>query len=315
MGNTCVKAGLCTSAASHRDFGEFQSMNSDKQQQQGSAKSLKGDSRANGQGPSLLQFIFYPWICAVVIILITTFSAGNSFFWVVFPSVLIITVSFALAMQHYTAAQPSPTVWLYAVCVIAGFSGFIVSLVTYFHFLQPYHDLGLGATYLDMLPSQSAMGATDATALVFAQGTSIDNMRTFGWVDPEHPDGDIYCVAPLSNQWTMQEPGVQFFAAGTNCCGKATGFGCSQGGSGARGAVILAREDNADPGFKAAVQGAAVKYGLQPGNGWLLLTMVQDPMQFREDRWGSALKLLFIFVIVFFLIACVVGFISYNMSK
>jgi hypothetical protein len=289
-------------------------MNSEKQQQ-GSANSLRGNSRANGRGPSLLEFILYPWICAVVIIVITTCSAGNSLFWVVFPSVLIIAVSFTLGMQHYTETKPEPAVWLYALCVIAGFSGFIVSLVTYSHFLQPYHDLGLGATYLDMLPSQSAMGATDATALVFAQGTSIDNMRTFGYVDPVHPDGDIYCVAPLSNQWTMQEPGVQFFAAGTNCCGKTTGFGCSQGGSGARGALILAREETAAPGFKAAVEGAAVKYGLQPGNGWLLLTMVQDPMQYRQDKWGSALKLLFIYVIVYFLIACFFGCISHNMSN
>lgn len=289
-------------------------MDSEKQLQ-GSSNSLTGSSRGSGRGPSQWDFIFYPWICAVVIVLITTFSAGSSIFWVIAPSALIIAVSFSLGMEKYVRTQPTPAIWFYSLCVIAGFSGFIVSLITYFHFLQPYHELGKGATYLDMLPSQSAMGATDATALVFAQGTSVDGTRTYGYTDPAHPTGEIYCVAPLSNQWTMREPGVQFFAAGMNCCGKTAGFGCSQGGSGARGALILAREETANPGFKAAVAGAAVQYGLQPGNGYLLLTMVQDPMLYRQDKWGSALRLLFIYVMVYFLIACFFGCITYNMSK
>lgn len=250
----------------------------------------------------------------MALVIISTISAGSSIFWVVVPSLVLIGASCSLGVEKYYK-RDQPSAIFFSLCIIAGFSGFVASLITYVHYLAPYHELGLGATYLDMLPSQSAMGATDATALVFAAGTSIDTTRTYGYLDARHPDGITYCVAPLSNQWTMREPGVQFFAAGMNCCGKRSDFGCGQGGSGARGALILAREETADPGFKHAVEGAAVQYGLQPGNGYLLLTMLQDPMLFRQDKLNTALKLLLIYVLVYLVIACVTGFMAHNMSK
>jgi len=280
------------------------------QQLQGSANSL-GSTRSGGTGPSLLSFILVPWACAVLCVLITTLSAGSSLFWVIAPSILIIGASSSLAWEKFHRQQTS-TAMFYSLCLVAGFSGFFASLIAYIHYLRPYHELGMGATYLDMLPSQSAMGATDATALFFAHGTSIDTARTYGYVDARNSGGNTYCVAPLSNNYTMREPSVQFFAAGMNCCGKRSAFGCGQGGSGARGAMILAREDNADPGFKAAVEGAAVEYGLQPGNGYLLLYMLTDPMVFRQDKLDNALKLLLIYTLVYLVIACMTGFMAKN---
>lgn len=292
-----------------QQYGESQKL-------QGSANSL--GSQRSGQprvpGPSLVSFILVPWACAVLCVLIATISAGSSLFWVIAPSILVIAVSGALGLEKFQRQQNSQAVF-YGLCLVAGFSGFFVSLISYVHYLRPYHELGMGATYLDMLPSQSAMGATDATALYFAPGTSVDTARTYGFVDARNSDGNTYCVAPVSNNYTMREPSVQFFAAGMNCCGKRSAFGCGQGGSGARGALILAREDTADPGFKAAVEGAAVAYGLQPGNGYLLLYMLTDPMAFRVDKFYTALKLLLIYSLVYLLIACMTGYMAKNYDK
>jgi len=287
---------------------------------QGSGKQLEsGHSIMRGSqqfqsSPALRDFMLVPWACAVALVLITTLSTGSSIFWVLVPSALVITASLSLGYEKYQKREQSSAIF-WSLCCVAGFSGCVVSLIAYAHFLSPYNELGSGATYLDMLPSQSVMGATDATAIVFAEGTSIDTTRTYGYVDARHPDGNTYCVAPVSNQWSMREPGVQFFAAGMNCCGKRSDFGCGQGGSGARGALILAREETADPGFQKAVEGAAVAYGLQPGNGYLLLTMLQDPMQFRQDKLDSAMKLLLIYVLVYLVIACVTGAMAHSMSK
>jgi len=223
------------------------------------------------------EFIIIPWLCAVVILTITTVSLGASLFWVIVPSLLVCGFSAWHAWSSHKNCQ-QPMAIFYLLCCIAGFAAFIVSLITYIHFLEPYNYLGGGATYLDMLPSQSALGASDATAIVFAAGTSVDRARTYGYVDARQPDGTIYCVAPVANNWTRAEPSVQFFAAGTDCCGKRSGFGCGEGGSGARGATVLATEGTCDPGFKHAVEGAAVAYGLQPGNGYVLLNMMKDPM-------------------------------------
>lgn len=260
------------------------------------------------------DFILVPWLCAVVILLITIISAGASAVWVVLPAFFVCGVSGYSAWERYKMSQ-MPTAIFYILCGIAGFCAFIASLVTYIHFLQPFHDLGMGATYLDMLPSQSALGASDATAIVFAEGTSIDTGRTFGYVDARNPDGTMYCVAPMGNQWTIAEPKVQFFAAGTNCCGKRSSFGCSQGGTGSRGALMLATEETAAVGFKKAVEGAAVQYGLQPGNGYLLLTVVQDPMQYRWDKMNAAIQLVLIFAVVYLMIACMTGFFAHNAAK
>lgn len=283
---------------------------------EGSHSIMRSGPLADGQsggGPRLQEFILIPWLCAVVICLITMISAGGSAFWVVLPALVICGVSGTLAWEKYTNGV-QPMAIFYVLVFIAGFAAFIMSLITYIHFLQPYYELGGGATYLDLLPSQSALGASDATAIVFAQGTSVDSSRTFGFVDGRNPEGTMYCVAPVSNAFTLREPGVQFFAAGVNCCGKRSGFGCGKGGTG-RGAMILAREESADPGFKKAVEGAAAEYGLQPGNGYLLLTMVEDPMAFRSDKLDSAVKLLFIYIFVYFLISCMIGFMVHNLLK
>lgn len=265
-------------------------------------------------GPRMRDFILVPWLIAVMILLITILSRGTAAFWVMAPGLVVCGVSAIVAWGKYRNRE-SPFAIFFILCSISGFAAFIVSLVTYVHFLQPYHELGLGATYLDMLPSQSALGASDASAIVFAEGTSIDTSRSYGFVDGRTTGGTIYCVAPVSNHWTLAEPGVQFFAAGINCCGKLTGFGCSQGGTGARGATILASEETADPGFRKAIEGAAVAHQIQPGTGYLLLNMVKDPMEMRTDRFDSAVRLLLIYAFVYLWISCMVGYMAHNMSK
>lgn len=280
----------------------------------------------SNEGPGMLEFILIPWLCSVLIVAIAILSFGCSWAWVFLPALLVCGVSGQLAYQKYRQSLPDNAGLLstssganqslaifYLLCLVSGFAAFIVTLIAFVHFLQPYHELSGGATYLDVLPSQSAMAASDATAIVFAKGTSVDQSRTFGYLDGRHSDGTMYCVAPVSNQWTKMEHGVQFFAAGTNCCGKRSGFGCGSGTG--RGALVLAREDNADQGFKDAVEGAAAAYGLRPGNGYLLLTMVADPMAYRQDKLDNAVKLLLIFVFVYFLISCMVGYMAHNAAK
>merc|ERR1719326_80526 len=157
----------------------------------------------------MLEFIFVPWIMAVVILFITVLSFGSSWVWVVVPALLACGICVHLAWDKYKkstsgmAGGEMALAIFYLLCAVGSFAAFIVSLITYLHFLQPYHELGGGATYLDMLPSQSALAASDATAIVFAQGTGIDMQRTYGFVDARHPEGTMYCVAPVSNQWTV----------------------------------------------------------------------------------------------------------------
>lgn len=264
--------------------------------------------------PSLVVYVFVPWAIAVSLVLLTILSLGASAYWTFMPALLVALIAGFMAIEKHRHNE-QPEAVLLALCVIAAFSGCIVSLVAYDHFLQPYNELGGGATYLDLLPSQSAMAAADATAIVFAAGTSVDQSRTYGYVDGRNPDGFTYCVAPVANKWTAAEPGVQFFAAGVNCCGKTKDFGCGEGGLGARGATILSTERNALPGYKKAVEGAAVAYNLQPANGYLLLHMMADPMAYRSSKLSSAVKLFFMYALVYVIVAGLTGGMAWQQGK
>lgn len=275
------------------------------------------------EGPGMLEYILVPWLCAVIILTIAVLSFGSSWVWVVLPPLCVCCISGMLAWQKYKQSNSTlpgtssggdqSLAIFYLLVLVGGFAAFIVALITYAHFLLPYNQLGGGATYLDVLPSQSAMAAADATAIIFARGTSVDQQRTFGFVDGRNPSGTMYCVAPVSNQWTQAESSVQFFAAGYDCCGKRSGFGCGSGTG--KGALVLFREDNEPAGFRNAVEGAAVAYGLHPGNGYLLLTMVADPMEYRQTKLDNAVKLLLIYSFVYLLIACMTGYMAFNAAQ
>jgi hypothetical protein len=289
-------------------------------------------------GPSLAHFILHPWLISVILLLVSFLSAGRSWFWVIVPSILVCAITMSSAIKVHKMGDNATAIY-HILCFIAAFAAFVVSVITYVHFLRPYNHLGKGATYLDLLPSQSAAGASDATAIMFAEGTGVDISRAYGYVDARSPEGNIYCVAPVSNKYTIAEPGVQFFSAGINCCGKNTKdlgsgeesttsttlapgaaskdestFGCGEGGSGARGALILALEESAEDGYKYAVEGAAVAYNLQPGTGYLLLNMVADPVEYRNDKWSGAAKLLLVYVFVYLIISCMAGYMGFNVA-
>lgn len=277
-------------------------------------------------GPGLAEYILIPWLCAVIILTITIVAKGSSWLWVILPSLLLCGACGTLSLTKYkqslidarnlhpddraVSGQQSMAIF-YLLCLMAGFSAFVVSIIANAYFLNSYHKLSGGATYFDMLPSQSGMSASDATAIVFAHGTSVDQSRTYGYIDGRRRGGTMYCVAPVADSWTRAEAGVQFFAAGTNCCGRRTGFGCGEG----LGALVLAREEDADSGFRAAVDGAAAAYGLQPGRGYLLLRMVADPLAYRNDKMDNAVKLLLIYGLVYLMISCVCGYMAHNSAN
>jgi len=281
----------------------------------GSHSIMRSGPLADAQeGPSMLGFILIPWLLSVAILLITFLSLGSSWLWVVLPALLACGLTASSAWDNYKKGF-QPMAIFYILCLLGVFSAFVMSLIIYIHFLEPYNELSGGATYLNVLPSQSALSVSDGTAIVFSQGTSVDTSRQYGYVDARNPDGTMYCVAPLSNTYMELETSVQFFAAGTDCCGKTTGFGCGQGSTQQIGALMLATEYDASEGYKNAVEGAAAHWGLQPGNGYGLLTMVSDPMTYRSDKLDSAVKILLIYTMAYLLIACMTGYMAYSQSN
>jgi hypothetical protein len=237
---------------------------------------------------------------------------------VILPAVALCVGAAILANNRYTRelAQPNsqwPQINLLLLVVVASLLAGIVVGIAYWCFYLSYDELGRGATYLNMLATQPGAAASDATAIMFADGTEVDKKRSYGFADAKNT-GSIYCVAPVSNKYSDLEPVIQFWAAGVDCCdAKGNDFTCGDGS--ATGAIPIAREDNADEGYRGAVAGAAKKHGLSPATGYLLLHMVQDPMQTRQNNLSNAPNILVMFVVAYFLISVVVGYLAFTSSK
>mmetsp|Transcript_72345 Transcript_72345/g.125432 ORF Transcript_72345/g.125432 Transcript_72345/m.125432 type:complete len:349 (+) Transcript_72345:137-1183(+) len=264
-----------------------------------------------GAGPKLYEFILLPWACAVVILLLILLSEGCSKTMVFLPSMIIMGVCIAYGYKRYKQRR-LPEVGVAGLCAISCLAAFIIGMIIYVHFLKKYCGMKGGASYFNVLPSESPMAHADMTSMVFATGTSADSSRTYGYVDGNSATGTIYCVAPMSNEYTAQEAGVSYFAAGTNCCNARSNFQCGEAGSNARGALMLAQEDDAPEGFKKAVEGAQYAYNLLPMNGYLLVRVVRDPVAVFNGYWKNSVKLVLVYLGVYLLISCMIGYMAHR---
>jgi hypothetical protein len=273
--------------------------------------------------PTLAQYILLPWLTTVFITLWALLTHTCGLFILLLPAILICLITGGICLGKYkqevkssVAHQPMnpynsswPEIYLLLLIIVASLVAGVVCVIIFCHFFSSFNSLGGGATYLNMLPSQSGMAHSDATSISFAPTTFVDTKRSHGFTDAMD-SGEVYCVAPLANKWTELEPVIQFFAAGIGCCSDSGSFAC--GGGEATGATVIATEENAAAGYRSAVQAAAAAHHLEPATGYLLLNMVSDPMGARQDSWSGALKLTLIFIVVYFLISMPIGYMAYK---
>lgn len=262
-------------------------------------------------GPKLYEFILVPWVCAVVILCLILLCEGCSKFWVFAPFFIMMGICIFYGYKRFKQRR-LPEVGIAGLCAISCLAAFIIGMITYVHFLSNYCYMKGGASYFNVLPSESPLGHSDMTAMVFADGTSADGSRTYGFVDGNSAYGKMYCVAPMSNQYTAQESGVSYFAAGINCCNARSNFQCGEAGKGANGALLYATEETAAEGFKKAVEGAQYAYGLTPMSGYLLVKVVQDPVKTFDSYWRNSVKLILVYLGVYFIISCMIGYMAYR---
>uniref|UniRef100_A0A7S0ZQ85 Uncharacterized protein n=1 Tax=Noctiluca scintillans TaxID=2966 RepID=A0A7S0ZQ85_NOCSC len=271
-----------------------------------------GSLHAGANPPNIWELIFIPWICLAIILACVTCASFSilAVLWVPFAVLVVVACLFVYAgwKKHRHGSMI-----LGILIIIACGMALFVGLIGWCSYLYDYRRIGHGATYSNVSPYELAAAHSDATAINFMNGTTVDTSMTYGYLDGLEASDKMYCVAPVSFGG-QNESTVQYFAVGTDCCQSRSSFDCGATGENATGGITLAGVPWSYPaGYESAVSGAEYTYDLTVGDQYLLLTWVDDAEEYRTKLLHKGLLLFFVFAGVYMLLSCVSGLLLHRM--
>lgn len=99
----------------------------------------------------------------------------------------------------------------------------VVAFHGYFRIVLPARALEDLRSVRNVLPSQPAVSHTDAVAVLFANGTTVDDTKAVGMKMIEG-GAHTYCVAPILDDTQCER--VEYWAIGVDCCEGVNSFNC-----------------------------------------------------------------------------------------
>jgi len=261
---------------------------------------------------NMLEIVFLPWFLLALVLSVYLVAGANgqqAVLWLM-PLVLIL-LSGAYIRYNYKQNN-SDEVVLGSLALTGVVIATVVGVFCNLNMLQELHRVNQGASYFNVLPSESATSKLDATSVVFTNTTRVNTGQYFGFTDASTPAKTVYCVAPVTTGESDFRR-IQYWAAGLDCCGAQTPFTCGDAVNAQAHAGLLlsdAVQGGKNRGlFEKAIAGALDKFGLQAGNNYLLLHWMADPVEYRDHLWQSSWKLIAVFAGVYFILSAMVGFV------
>jgi len=207
-----------------------------------------------------------------------------------------IVVVFTLPWCRKSTRTDSPINFCIAVmCLVLEIFGMISGYVTYDTVLKRYEFFEDAWFYTNVLPSDAAAGYVDAGKIVFADEAKLDFGHTIGFKDKT-----VYCVTPVLDDTGLAGK-VQFWAAGTDCCGPRSGFVCDDAWDPkARAGLVMNEETHSAfqgsirEHFMDAIRQAEVAYGIAAAEDPILVRWVVDPNKVQQNLWGLAFGMIFV---------------------
>lgn len=170
-----------------------------------------------GPSPGGLFGVFFSFLilmCSVPVAFTMIFHENPTM--VLLLVVMCITLAGVPCLNDRYRSLGTAGILSIVVFVVVGFHG-------YFAFVQPARALEDLRTAHDVLPSQSAVAQGDAVAVVFANGTTVDDTKAVGLKMIEGGP-HTYCVAPILD--ATQAERVEYWAIGVDCCEGVNNFNC-----------------------------------------------------------------------------------------
>jgi len=287
--------------------------------QRGSAQTRATQGVANrgvskGSAASLVSIIFFPWIFFVIVICSYAFLHGPLSGVSVLAALVLAGVSGLLIFRGASQRNGRGQVFLGVMCLTAVGGAALLGGYVRASFMSEYWRLGHGAAYYNVLPSEPALGHSDATLLSFADGTRVDMSRSVGLADGYNDV--VYCAAPIFNFISSTKKRVEYWAVGTDCCAARTHFWCDDAGSSmAKGGVVLKESRMEYDQYKKAVEAAEQQYDLVSSRGFLLLRWVKDTEKYRSHLFNVGMAWTGASVGAYLLLACVLGCTLHRLSN
>jgi len=252
----------------------------------GSVIRSKGIAGCNkGHRVNVIEFALVPWTFHAIILVVFLFSGARGILaplWIV-PVVLLLVAGFFTFVRCRQGRHADAVLGLLSFTAMV--PALIVGIASLSKNLGEYYRIGIGSSYLNVLPSESATSKNDATMLKFAVDATVDISRAYGYIDALSGYSTRYCVAPITSR-ASNLTNIEYFAAGSDCCNARGGFRCGESADEeARSAVVMAMSGEATHGYQKAVAGAEKAYGLVAGDEYMLITWMRNPQAYRKLLW------------------------------
>lgn len=171
--------------------------------------------------------------------------------------------------------------YLSSACLLAISVATPVGLFAYGNYFSEYWFCADSHSYVNILPSEAALGYRDAGMVLFADEARVDASRSLGY-----KDGQVYCVAPILDD-SDNSKNVQFWAAGVNCCGNRGSFSCDDAwdAQAHAGVVLSPQRRDWQPQYENAVRQAEAAFGVISAKNPVFVRWVVDPSKVQMNFW------------------------------
>jgi len=280
------------------------------QQQAGAAGFFPGDRGKTDQlGPPpdlTLQNLMGISVVAWVVFSITALLFGLSYhdssteIWTLV--ILGSSVLFIIITQSWRTSSESPmarvSIIVAAWLLLAVMVGAWVGLFSYDCCIGEYWSAQSLEARFNVLPSEPAGAYGSAGEIVFADEARVDPSKAVGF-----KDSSTYCVAPIASDAPMDT--IQFWAAGTDCCGARGSFVCDDAWNPkAHSAVVIRNTTGQMMGsdmiakYMKAVQLAEVTYSIASAKEPIFVRWVANPQTVELNVWRYGMGVLLACIIV-----------------
>jgi len=251
------------------------------------------------------------WLCFLTTLLLFTYGSLK------FPMLcwswtfmVLVLIGVAVA-YHFLAQQGAITVPLATGCFIAVCLGTLLGLYTYntAAIFPMFYDNA--RKYTNVVSAEPSAAIADAGKITFNAQTKVRTEKSVGYVAE---DGMVYCVAPVMD--ATEQPRIEYWAAGIDCCSKAGEFTCNAANNPkAQGGVVVF--DNPSifatsrfPFYQKAREKAEATYMLQSVGDPIYVRWVEkDDLDYLKNYYGHrALGMVFGALIVMLILSALMSF-------
>jgi len=220
----------------------------------------------------------------------------------------IAVIFFAATMVTRGYAEKSMMLMsLGMLLAFAAASGVLVGYVDYSWYMRLYNAYSDGREYNNVLPTEPAAAHLDAGKIIFSSTARVDETKSIGF-----NDGMIYCVAPIVSP--EQGSRIEYWAVGTNCCGRRSKFSCGATGASGKGGIVQLDSGffrtNAMTLWSLAVKVAEAQFDLQSAPHALFVKYVEDPDLEHQSQFNHGFLLWLVATGIFLIVNTIFALLS-----